>query len=132
MPEGPSLYILKDEISGFEGKKIIEAHGNAKIDMTRISGKKLVEIRTWGKQLFLVLPKVTIRIHLLMFGKYSVNEQVRPDKSLRLALTFSKGTIYFYTCSVRLLEPGWEDEYDWNADVLSEDWNPRGARKKLK
>jgi endonuclease-8 len=132
MPEGPSIFILKEDIIKFQGKKILQAHGNAKIDMARITGKKLVEIRTWGKQLFLVMPKVTIRIHLLMFGSYSVDEQTRPSKSLRLALEFSKGTIYFYTCSVKLLEPGWENEYDWEADVLSDEWNPRAARKKLK
>jgi endonuclease-8 len=132
MPEGPSLYILKEEIQRFEGKKILHAYGNAKIDMDALTGKKLLEIRTWGKQLFLVLPKSTVRIHLLMFGSYSVNEQTKPDRSLRLALEFSEGTVYFYTCSVKLLEKGWEESYDWSADVMSDKWDPRGARKKLK
>lgn len=132
MPEGPSLHILKEAIQSFQGKKIIHAHGNAKIEMPALEGKKLLDIRTWGKQLFLVLPKTTIRIHLLMFGSYSVNEQTKPDRSLRLALQFSKGTIYFYTCSVKTLEKDWEDSYDWSADVMSDKWDPRGARKKLK
>jgi len=132
MPEGPSLVLLKEDILAFKGKKITAAYGNAKIDMDRIAGKKLLDIRVWGKQLFLVLPKVTIRIHLLMFGSYSVNEHAKLDTSLRLALVFARGTIYFYTCSVRLLEDGWDAAYDWSADLLSDLWDPRNARKKLK
>ena len=43
-----------------------------------------------------------------------------------------KHTLYFYTCSVRLLDPGADKLYDWEADVLSDEWDPLKARKKLK
>ena len=132
MPEGPSLVIFKEAVSSFAGKKILEASGNAKIDMNRLRGQKILDIRTWGKQFFICLKETTIRVHFLMFGSYSVGEQTKPAKSLRLALVFSKGAIYFYTCSVKLLEGGVDALYDWEADVMSDKWNPARARKKLK
>lgn len=132
MPEGPSLVILKETIAHFKGKKVLQASGNAKIDMNLLLNQKIVDIRTWGKQLFIVLKSVAVRIHLLMFGTFSLDEQIRPDRSVRLRLHFAKGTIYFYTCAVRILEEDIDELYDWEADVMSDAWNPAKARKKLK
>jgi endonuclease-8 len=133
MPEGPSLLILKELISPLlNGKKITAAYGNAKIDMELLQKKKIQIIRTWGKQLFICLPDVTVRVHFLLFGSYSVDEQTKPDKSLRLAIKVARHAVYFYTCSVRLLQENIDELYDWEADVLSDKWNPVKARKKLK
>lgn len=133
MPEGPSILILKELIAPlFKGKKIVEAFGNAKIDMTKLNGQKITDIRSWGKQLLIFTKDTVIRIHLLMFGSYSIDENTRPASSLRLALSIPKHVIYFYTCSVRLLEPDGANLYDWQADVLSDEWDPVKARKKLK
>jgi len=133
MPEGPSIFILKELITPlFKDKKIIKAIGNAKIDMSQLNGKKIIDIRCWGKQLLIFTKDATIRIHLLMFGSYSIDENKRPARSLRLALTVPKHTLYFYTCSVRLLPADADKIYDWQADVLSDEWDPLKARKKLK
>ena len=133
MPEGPSIFILRELISPlFKGKKITEAFGNAKIDMSHLTDKKIIDIRSWGKQLLIFTDGAVIRIHLLMFGSYSIDENKKPGRSLRLALKVRKHVLYFYTCSVRILPPGAEDLYDWQADVLSDIWDPVKARKKLK
>ena len=132
MPEGPSLVIVKENISPFIGKKIIAASGNAGIDFTKLEGKKIVDIRTWGKQLFIEVKDVTIRIHFLMFGSYSVNEQTRLKRSIRLHLKFKKDEIFFYTCAVKEIEGDIDKLYDWEADVMSNKWSPAKARKKLK
>ncbi len=132
MPEGPSIIILKELILPFKGKKILDATGNASIDMSVLKNQKILDIRSWGKQLFFVLDKTTIRVHFLLFGSYSLNEKTKPDKSIRLCLTFKKGSLYLYTCSVRLLEENIDSLYDWSADVMSDKWDPRRARKKLK
>ena len=47
-------------------------------------------------------------------------------------MVFAKGAIYFYTCSVKLIEGGIDGVYDWEADVMSDKWNTAKARKKLK
>ena len=133
MPEGPSIFILKELITPlFKDKKIIKAIGNAKIDMSQLNGKKIIDIRCWGKQLLIFTKDTTIRIHLLMFGSYSIDENKRPARSLRLALTVPKHALYFYTCSVRLLPADADKIYDWQADVLSDEWDPLKAGKKLK
>jgi endonuclease VIII len=133
MPEGPSLILLKEAILHFQRKRVKAAGGNAKIDVKLLEGKTLKQIRTWGKQLFLSFSSgLTVRIHLLMFGSYSVDERTRPKRSTRLELQFANGSVFFYTCSVTMLEPGWEDNYDWHADIMSDQWDPRSARKKLR
>jgi len=132
MPEGPSLIIVKENITPFIGKKIVTANGDAKIDYSKLAGKKILDIRTWGKQLFIILKGVTIRIHFLMFGSYSVNEQTRLARSIRLHIAYKKGEIYFYTCAVRELEGDLDTLYDWEADVMSDLWNPSRAKRKLK
>lgn len=132
MPEGPSLVILKESIQQFQGKKIIRAKGNAKIDMDALAGKKIREFRTWGKHFLIILDGLYIRIHFLMFGSSSVNEQTKPDRSLRLHLQFSKGSLFFYTCAIKMLDAHPDEIYDWEGAVMSESWNPKKARKKLK
>ena len=133
MPEGPSIFILKELITPhFKGKKITKAFGNAKIDMAQLKDKKIKDIRCWGKQLLIFTEDATIRIHLLMFGSYSIDENKKPTRSLRLALVVSKHALYFYNCSVRLLPADADTLYDWQADVLSNEWDPSRARKKLK
>ena len=132
MPEGPSIVILRDAVKKFRNKKVIGARGNAKIDFGLFDNKKVMDLRVWGKQFFICFEGFTVRIHLLMFGSYSIDEQTRPDKSLRLALTFRNGTVFFYTCSVRILEGELDELYDWEADVLSDQWNAAKAKRKLK
>ena len=130
MPEGPSLIIAREALMPFKGKKIVHASGSAKIDHDRLSNTKLLDIRTWGKHLLLCFDGFTIRIHFLMFGTYYINSE--KDSVPKLAFQFAKGYVNFYTCAVRLFEEPLDDIYDWSADVMSEQWDPKNARKKLK
>jgi endonuclease VIII len=130
MPEGPSLVILKEEVQLFKGKKIIEADGYSKIDKTLLKNKKVTDFKTWGKHFLICLPQLTIRIHFLLFGKYLINE--KKDVNPVLHLKFSNGDLYFYTSAVRLLEDDPDNIYEWSADVMSDAWDPKKARKKLK
>lgn len=133
MPEGPSILILKETITPiFKNKKIIKLYGNAKIDMTQLAARKITDLRSWGKQLLIYFDDWIVRVHLLMFGSYSIDKNIRPARSLRLALQTTKHTLYFYTCSVKLLPRDGDKEYDWEADVLADEWNPVRARQKLK
>lgn len=132
MPEGPSILILKESTHKFVGEKIISANGNAQIEMEKLPGLVFEEYRIFGKQSYLVVQDFVLRIHLLMFGSYSIDEQTKPDRQLRLHLKFKNGDLYFYSCSVKLLESAVLKEIDWNADVLSDDWKPLKARKKIK
>lgn len=130
MPEGPTLKILHEETKQFEGHKVLEAEGNAKIDVERLNGKKVVSLRTWGKHYLISFEGFYVRIHFLMFGSYSVDE-TKPNRKIRLGMRFSNGLLNFYASNVKLVEGKIEDDYDFSADVMSPEWNEAKARKKL-
>lgn len=132
MPEGPSLVILKEQSARFAGQRIVRAGGNTHaLDTARLAGQPIVSLRTWGKHFLIELPDLVLRIHFLLFGSYRVDEQ--RDRPPRLSLHMEDGgELNFYACSVKQLEGNLDSLYDWSADVMSDAWDPRRARKKLR
>lgn len=129
MPEGPSIIIVKELVQQFKGKKVIKAEGNSKLDIQRISGKKILDFKSWGKHFLICFEDFTVRIHFMMFGTYRINEH--KDTQPRLSLTFKKGELNFYTCSVKFIEEDIDTVYDWTGDVMNDSWEAKAARKKL-
>ena len=130
MPEGPSIVILSEQAQRFVGKLIRNAEGNSRIDKTLLIGQRVVTMRSFGKQFLIETRAVTVRIHLLMFGSYRVDE--RADRPPRLRLSFTNGELNFYACSVRYLDAPIAQLYDWRTDVMSDEWDPRLALKRLR
>jgi len=131
MPEGPSIIILKEAIKQFAGKEVTAVSGNAKdFDYDRLLHKKVTAIKTWGKHTLICFNGFTVKIHLLMFGTYRINEE--KDSQVRLGLHFTNGYVNFYTCSVKLLEGNLDSIYDWTADIMNDDWDGKAALKKIK
>lgn len=130
MPEGPSIVILKEAVQEFVGQKVLAVSGNSKIDINRLQDQTVIAFKSWGKHFLICFEEFTIKVHLLMFGTYRINE--RKDSTPRLSLTFSNGELNLYTCSIKFLEGNVNSHYDWSADVMNEDWNPKSAKKKLK
>jgi endonuclease-8 len=130
MPEGPSIVILREEVAGFTGKAVKRAEGSAKIDKARLVGQSVRSFRSWGKHFLIELEDVSLRIHLLLFGSYRINE--RKESAPRLSLGFDGGELNFYGCSVQFIEGPLEEAYDWSADVMSDAWNSRATLKKLR
>lgn len=131
MPEGPSILLMKEDLQKFAGKKVTATSGDSNFEKEPLEGEILREIKTFGKQTYLVFDEFAIRIHLLMFGSYSVDGHTKPDKNLRLGLEFKTGAMYFYTCNVTLVDPEFLSKIDWEADIMSEEWNPKKAEQKL-
>ena len=130
--EGPSLVILKEQAQPFVGKIVRTASGASKIDMERIMGQRLTDLKTWGKHFLMVFDDCSIRIHYLMFGNYYLNSK-HPEKEPKLSLFFDNGEWNNYNCAVKILEETNMDAlYDWSTDVLQEAWDPANARRKLK
>ena len=73
MPEGPTIVLMKEQLSKFVGQKVISVEGTVKFDYKLIANKKLKEIRLFGKQTYLIFDKIYVRIHLLMFGSYEID-----------------------------------------------------------
>jgi endonuclease-8 len=130
MPEGPSIVILKEKAQPFKGKIVLKVSGNRKIDLLRMKFKKVLDFRSFGKQFLICFKDFTVRIHLLLFGSYRINE--RKNSTPRLSLTFENGELNFYACSVRYIDGPLDKIYDWSADVMSDSWDPKSAEKKLK
>ena len=129
MPEGPSIVIMREETANFAGQKIIGVDGNSKIDLQRFEDQTILAIKSWGKHYLICFADCTIRIHLLLFGSYRINE--RKETPARLRLTFDDGELNFYGCSVQILEGDINDHYDWTADVMNPKWDPKKAMKKM-
>lgn len=130
MPEGPSIVILREQVAGFTGQRIERAEGSAKLDKARLVGQTVRSFRSWGKHFLIELDDVSLRIHLLLFGSYRINE--RKETAPRLSLGFANGELNFYGCSVQPVEGLLDDAYDWSADVMSDAWDARSALKKLR
>jgi endonuclease-8 len=123
---------LKEQTARFVGQTIVRAEGNTwAIDTARLLNQPVVALRTWGKQFFIQMPTMAVRIHMLLFGTYRINEE--RDKPPRLSLHFADGSfLNFYACSVKEVDCDLDALYDWEADVMSDAWNPKKARKKLR
>ncbi|MFT3705335.1 MAG: endonuclease [Agriterribacter sp.] len=130
MPEGPSIVILKEEVQAFKNKKVIKVTGNSKVNFQRASNQKIIDFKSWGKHFLVCFNDFTIRIHFMLFGSYSINE----DKSAtpRLSLHFKNGALSFYACSVILIEEPLDEAYDWSEDIMSDKWDAAAAKKKIK
>lgn len=130
MPEGPSLILFKEDLQRLQGQQIIAVSGSSKIDQQRLVHKQIRELKTWGKHLLWCFDGFTIRFHFLMFGTYYLNSE--KDRIPRLTLYFENDYLNLYACAVKMIDEPLNNIYDWTADVLSEQWNPKAAAKKLK
>ncbi len=129
MPEGPSIVILKEEVQQFSGQKVIDVSGNSSIEINRLKDKTIRQFKSWGKHFLICFDDFTVKIHMLMFGTYRINE--RKEATPRLSLLFSNGELNFYTCSVKILEGDINIYYNWEEDVMSENWDPEKAKQSL-
>jgi endonuclease-8 len=132
MPEGPSIVIMREQTAGFIGKTIVRASGNTNgVDMAALPGQPVLDLRSWGKHFLIRVPELALRIHLLMFGSYRINE--RKDAQPRLSLEFDDGEeLNFYTCSIKTIDADLDSQYDWRGDIMSDQWSAPAALKKLR
>lgn len=95
-----------------------------------INGKKLLDIRTWGKHLLFIFSNGTVRVHLGLFGDVLVNERKKVNRSFYLE--FAKGEINGYVVRAQKLAAPPAEVYDWRTDVLSKDFDPLYVKSLLK
>jgi endonuclease-8 len=132
MPEGPSIVILRELIEDLhlEGKEIIEVDGNTKLDKDRLLHQKVKAFKSWGKHFLICFDDFALRIHFMLFGSYRINEE--KEAKPRIGLHFSGAMLNFYACSLKFVEGDLKETYDWEADVMSPNWNSKKAITKLK
>ncbi|WP_353099673.1 DNA-formamidopyrimidine glycosylase family protein [Stenotrophomonas lactitubi] len=130
MPEGPSIVLLREAAARFKGRTVRSVSGNSRIDLAPLLGRRVKSVRSWGKHFLLEFSRCSLRIHLLLFGSWRIDE--RKEAPPRVALRFDNGELNFYACSVKMIDEPLDEVYDWRSDVMSDAWEPRLARKKLK
>ncbi|HKG05428.1 MAG TPA: DNA-formamidopyrimidine glycosylase family protein [Pedobacter sp.] len=130
MPEGPSIVILKEKVAHLKNKIVSEASGYAELDMDAITHKKIIDFKSWGKHFLICFTDFTIRIHFGLFGSYQLHEPKKVNP--KIALHFNDDTVYFYVCTVKQLNTPLDEIYDWEADVMGNQWKPAKALKKLR
>lgn len=130
MPEGPTIVLMKEDLQKFVGEKVIDVDGSEIPKESEVKGEILREIKTFGKQTYLIFDKIIFKIHLMMFGSYSLHERKDID-TLKLGLKFKDGGMYFYTCVVKIVDEGYLKKINWEADVMSGKWDPEKTEKTL-
>ncbi len=121
MPEGPSLLYLKNQLLPFKGKIVKKAGGYGPMTTAWIDGKKLLDIKTWGKHLLFVFANGTVRVHLMLFGEVIINERKKVNRSF--FLEFAKDEINGYVVKAEKLKGKPEEVYDWRTDILHKDFD---------
>jgi endonuclease-8 len=124
---------LKELVKDFTGQEIVRADGNVRaIEPARLVGQQILAIHTWGKHLLIETPVMVVRVHFLLFGTYRINEG-REGKTPRLSIETANGNeLNLYACQVREIDRATYEAYDFSADVMSDAWDPKKARKKLR
>jgi endonuclease-8 len=130
MPEGPSIVILREAAAKFRGKTVRRALGNSSLDLTRMEGRRVIALRSWGKHFLIEFSGFSLRVHMLMFGSYRIDE--RKPSPPRVSLQFDNGELNIYASSLKYVEGKLDETYDWRTDVMNDAWDPRLARRRLK
>jgi endonuclease-8 len=129
MPEGPSIVILKELLRPFAGRRIRAAYGAARVDLHRLIDARITEFKSWGKHLLICFQGFFLRIHMKVFGKCLINRRGEMDPRLRLL--FVKGEVNFYHSDVKLQNGSPEDYFDWQTDIMAEEWSQGKAKRSL-
>jgi endonuclease-8 len=131
MPEGPSILILKEKAQQFKGRKVIDAScNNGSLDTNILMNETIIDFKSWGKHFLICFPNFTVRVHMMLFGSYLINEHTA--KPPRLHLQFEDTKLNFYACQLQLITQPLDEIYDWSADIMSPAWDTNKAIKKMK
>ena len=137
--EGPSLYLAAEQLRPLRGERLLEVSGNTKTDKERLAGRVVRDIFPWGKHLVFQFDTFAVRIHFMLFGTFEaevdgvwVTGDYRRARVPRLALTFARGQVLIFNCSVKFIEsPSAKRDYDFSIDIMSRAWDPQQALRNL-
>ena len=138
--EGPSLRLAAEQLQPFVGRRIATVAGNSKIGIDRLSGRQVKDIFAWGKHLVFQFDEFALRVHFMLWGTFaatvegaSVTGDYRRAGPPRLVLNFPNGEITMWAASVKFVdEADAKASYDFTADIMAAEWNPRAALHKAR
>lgn len=132
MPEGPSIVILRELVAelNLENQHIIAVSGTTSLDKERMLNQTVKAFKTWGKHFLICFDGFALRIHLMMFGSYRINESKKVEP--KIGLKFKNAELNFYTCDLKYIEGNLDDTYDWRVDIMSEQFDAGKTAQQLK
>jgi endonuclease-8 len=138
--EGPSIHLAADQLQPFVGRRVRAVSGNSRMDIARMSRQTVRDIFAWGKHLVLQFDRFALRVHFMLWGTFaatvrgvSVTGDYRRSGAPRLVLVFASGEITIWSASLKFIDRAdARGEYDFSADVLADEWNPRAALAKAR
>jgi len=133
--EGPSIHLSVEQLQPLVAQRVLRVSGNSRIGITRLKGRRLVDVFAWGKHLVFQFDGFALRVHFLLWGSFaadidgvSVTGDYRRTGPPRLVMTFRRGEVTIWSASLRWIElADARTAYDFGVDVLSPMWNPRRA-----
>src|SRR5438105_1315977 len=138
--EGPSIHLAEEQLQPFVGRRIKTVSGNSRIGIDRFRGKTVCAIFAWGKHLIFQFDTFALRVHFMLWGTFaatvkgkSVTGDYRRSGPPRLVLNFPNGEITIWSASLKLLEEADARRgYDFEADIMSDAWDPKAAFRKAR
>lgn len=138
--EGPSIHLAAEQLRPFAGRVVRKVSGNSRVGIERFRRQTVRDIFAWGKHLVFQFDAFALRVHFLLWGTFaatvkgaSVTGDYRRAGAPRLELTFANGVITIWSASLKFIEDAdARATYDFTADVLSDEWSPRAALRKLR
>jgi endonuclease VIII len=138
--EGPSIHLAAEQLRPFIGRSVRTVTGNSRIGIERLRRKTVRDIFAWGKHLVFQFDSFALRVHFMLWGTFaasvngaSVTGDYRRGSVPRLSLMFANGEITIWSASLKFIDnPNARGTYDFAADVLSDDWDPRAALEKVR
>lgn len=121
--EGPSIYLLAQELQPFCNQKITQAFGNAHFEKEAFVNQLIKEIYGYGKRLIIQTQDYALVVHFLMYGSYRIDEQ-REGIIPRVALITSNHEVYLYNCSAKAyIETNLKNKLTFDYDIVNPQWN---------
>lgn len=121
--EGPSIYLLAQELQPFCNQTITQAFGNAHFEKEALVNQTIIDIYGYGKRLIIQTTDYALAVHFLMYGSYRIDEQ-RVGMVPRIALITRKHKLYLYNCSVKAyLEADLKKKLNFANDIVNPAWD---------
>ena len=127
--EGPSIVILKEQVTQFKGKEVQHVKGYGKFNHKRMLHQKVTDFKSWGKHFLVCFKEFTLWIHFGLFGSYKIS--ATKTINAKLSLVFDNGELNCYVCSIKFIDEPLNKVYDWRLDMLSTQWNPKHVKTVL-
>lgn len=119
--EGPHVLFLKNKLQRFKGKIVSETSGDTEIEQSAIQYLKILDIETFGENLFFVFKDFFVSVYFGNSGTMLVNKSKKANANF--SLHFPHSEINFYATKTQLYQGKPADYFNFKNDILKKEFN---------